>query len=661
MNTLSSAHSNHPSRSFGVHFDFHAHPPKNPEDQIGAEVDAAMVARIIKTVRPDYIQCDCKGHPGWSSYPTKVGYPVPGLVGDPLRVWRDETARQGIPLYLHFSGVWDREATNRHPEWAAVDHQGLRDHGRISVFGPYVDLHLIPQLLELAGEYQIDGVWIDGECWALIADYSEPALQAWKHQTGQTTAPLPGEPSYPAFLEFNRKGFRRYVRHYVDTVHAKFPNFKICSNWLNSYYMPEAPTIAVDFLSGDFTYEDPVRSAGWASRFYAPHGLPWDLMAWGFKGIWGKPPASYKTALQLKQEAAVVIAQGGGFQAYYKQNHGGAVIEWPLKVLGEVGTFVRARQPWCKGTEPIPQVGLFFASDAYYAKHPKPFECWDGEQTPQKGCLNALLNSGFSVDLLYQYQLEDRLDQFPVVVYPEWTGVAPGIRQLLLHYVEKGGRLLLLGTDPLEDFRDELGITQLKLSEKPRTEIESLGFRFCLNQPAALLELSPSTETVGRISSQQGSYPAAIFSRLGHGILAATTFDFGYSYQQGRTSGARDLIHHLVTHLFTPSVRLSGSRQVEVVLRRLPGQALLHLINVAGPHDQPNHFVFDEIPPLGPLQIEWDLPSSPTQLTSQPGEERIPFEYRDGTARFTIPRLEIHQIIQAKLPSDFPSPSSASG
>ena len=99
----------------GIHFDLHA-----GEDctEMGKNTTPAMVERIIDLVQPDYLQIDCKGHPGLTSYPTKVGHPAPGFVGDPLRVWRDVTARRGVARYaLGASGQSRRAAgtysTNR--------------------------------------------------------------------------------------------------------------------------------------------------------------------------------------------------------------------------------------------------------------------------------------------------------------------------------------------------------------------------------------------------------------------------------------------------------------------------------------------------------------------------------------------------------------------
>ncbi|HLA41484.1 MAG TPA: hypothetical protein VJ417_15895, partial [Candidatus Glassbacteria bacterium] len=130
----------------GIHFDFHA---GYDCTEVGRNVSREMVERIIDEVHPDYVQCDCKGHPGISSYPTKVGYPAPGFVLDPLRIWREVTAERGVALYVHYSGVWDAEAVKHHPGWARLDQNGRPDSLKTSVFGPYADSLLIPQMKEL--------------------------------------------------------------------------------------------------------------------------------------------------------------------------------------------------------------------------------------------------------------------------------------------------------------------------------------------------------------------------------------------------------------------------------------------------------------------------------------------------------------------------------
>ena len=56
--------------AFGLHFDFHASPA--PGLVVGATLREEDIREICRLIKPDFIQIDCKGHPGWASYPTEL-------------------------------------------------------------------------------------------------------------------------------------------------------------------------------------------------------------------------------------------------------------------------------------------------------------------------------------------------------------------------------------------------------------------------------------------------------------------------------------------------------------------------------------------------------------------------------------------------------------
>lgn len=72
-------------RQFGLHFDYHA----QNNYPIGETTNIEDIEHYLIDAKPDFVQCDCKGHPGLSSYPTKVGTPAKGMVKDNLRIWAD--------------------------------------------------------------------------------------------------------------------------------------------------------------------------------------------------------------------------------------------------------------------------------------------------------------------------------------------------------------------------------------------------------------------------------------------------------------------------------------------------------------------------------------------------------------------------------------------
>ena len=131
---------------FGLHFDFHP----TEDIVVGDDLRYDVIAKLLDETKPDYVQVDTKGHPGLSSYPTKVGTPAPLMRGDHLRMWRELTAERGIALYGHHSGLFDKRVCKDHPEWAVVNEDGSVNQEFLSVFSEYDDKFLIPQLLELA-------------------------------------------------------------------------------------------------------------------------------------------------------------------------------------------------------------------------------------------------------------------------------------------------------------------------------------------------------------------------------------------------------------------------------------------------------------------------------------------------------------------------------
>ena len=633
----------------GIHFDFHADDDCN---EIGKNTTDQMVQHIIDQVKPDYIQCDCKGHRGLSSYPTKVGNQAPGFVGDPLRIWREVTAKNGVSLYMHFSGVWDTEALKKHPEWARIDENGEADNDNTSVFGPYVDELLIPQLKELCDVYQVDGVWVDGECWATCQDYHENVIKAFRDKTGIQEIPkTPDQPYFFEYTEFCREGFRKYLKHYVDTMHEHNKDFQIASNWAYTTFMPEEPNIDVDFISGDYPLQDSVNAARLEGRYMARQRIPWDLMAWSFSSKWGEPCRSTKSVKQLQQEAAIVLALGGGFQAYFKQKRDGSINQWEMKLMREVAEFCRQRQQFCHNAEAVPQIALLLLKDAFYRKTKRVFSPWDGELVPISGILRGLLDGQNSVEVLGEHHLKESMEEYPLIVLPEWEYIDPDFRQQLLDYTTGGGNLLVLGARASLLFKNELGIDFIgdEITEQKQW-LEHEGWLAGILAPSLPVNLKEGTRPFGKLYDQDdviGSYhSAASIRQYGQGKIAAVYFDFGERYCNGKTTVARDFINGLARELFPrPLVAVTGSHNIDVCVNRINGKLAVNLVNTSGPHANKDVYVYDEIPPIGPVEIIVRDVSHANRVTIQPGGHTVEFQRQNDEISFVLPKLDIHQVI----------------
>ncbi len=415
---------------FGIYLDFHA---SSHDKEIGKTLTAAMIDSFFTIVRPDYVQVDCKGHAGYSSYPTKVGNQAGGFTQNILKLWREETAKHHVALFVHYSGLWDSKAISDHPKWAIINADGQPDKQKAAYFGDYLDKLMIPQLKEIS-DYGVDGAWVDGECWATKLDYSPELLERFQKETGIKNVPKSkDDPNYQEFVEFNRSAFRQFVAKYIDGIHQYNPGFQITSNWAYSSMMPEPVKIGVDFLSGDVAGQNCVYNAAYQARCMALQGKPWDLMSWSFTYDFDVQVGRPKSLVQLEQEAAEVMSMGGGFQCYWTQNRDGSIKPNYFSLMGKLGSFCRDRESFCKDAKTIPQIGLWYST---HSQRNRTDQVYGWNITHLEGDLSMLLDGQNNMEILLDHYLKEHIGEYPLIVIPEWTNFAPIVdfyRQDIVH------------------------------------------------------------------------------------------------------------------------------------------------------------------------------------------------------------------------------------
>ncbi|MCL2319329.1 MAG: hypothetical protein FWC45_04535 [Treponema sp.] len=651
---------------WGLHYDLHV---REDWPGIGENVTREMVENIIKKVKPDYIHIDCKGHPGLASYPTKVGYRPSSFVKDPLKIWREVTEEYGVALVMHYSGVVDTEAVIQNPSWGQVnDSFNVRNYKATSTFGPYVDKLMIPQLKELCDVYRVDSVWVDGDSWAVRPDFHPAVLEAFRRKTGIEKIPEDTNTlEYGEFVTFCRDNFRKYLKHYVDEMHAHNPDFEICSNWAYGANMPEPVTVNVDYLSGDLAVQDAVKTARFSGRCVQRQGKSWDFMSYThvFKREVSNGSFTLKSAVQLQQEAAMILSLGGGYALYLKQKKDCSVYNWHLGFCSEVAEFCRKRQSVCQNIKPIPQIGLIYSGQALYHRSGQIFGSFKGLfLRPLRGVLDCLVESQNVVEILMEHQVSGRMSEYPLLVVPEWDYLEEDFKKELLCYVQDGGNLLLIGPGPAALFKEELGVVFTGDVQEKVWWLEQGGRISGMRSAMQKIELKQGTSLFGRIFNSQESYdqrsydegrdyyPAASIKNLGKGKIAAIYFNIGDNYFTNASCFVRKYLNTVVRELFPdPIVEVKGSGYVDVILTQKDGNLAVQLVNTSGPHNDPNVLEFDEITPLGPLSVSIRTARKPVKVMQQPENTEIPFQYLNGKVELAIPRLEIHSAIIMEMKS----------
>ena len=640
---------------FGVHFDFHSNPTALG---IGEKLNESEIQQFLHIVKPDFVQCDVKGHGGYSSYPTKFGVKTPDIKKDILAIWRNVTKQENVALYAHYSGILDAIQAKINPNWCVCDKNGNTDPYAMSSFSDYDENILIPQLIELAVDYNLDGAWVDAECWAVTEDYSAPALLAYE-QSGKTLS----------FKDFHRQAFRNHVQNYLNKVREVAPNFEIASNWMYTQQMPEKPTVSIDFISGDVIPMETYNATKFGTRVIANQNKTWDLISWSTDFYLHYE----KSALQLCIEAADIIAMGGAFQIYCVQDYKSFMQnETYISTLKEIGEFCKDRQEFCHHANIRKEVGVLISEKGYFCERDRLFGRGGIHTDSASGLTVACLENQYSTEILLGYNaLEQDISGYKAIIIPELKDIEPELKQKLLSYAKAGGALIIIGAHSSKLFAGEFGydsqslktdevIAQLIIDDKKLT----VECDFTLFNGESLHQAKLATTSGEGLGVKQsvfggagGSWPlprvqfdisvvGSMVKPYGKGSIALIPFDFGEQYLNFKTYQMRDMLADVIESCKIEKTVKTNTHLVEIVLTEKNGREFINLINLGVGKIAGEVKTFDESLPIHDLKVEYLRDKKPSKVILLPENKELEFSYNNGRVCFEIQKLDIHSIVE---------------
>ncbi len=657
---------------FGIHYDLHA----SPDDaDFGAALSPEHLRQRLEQVRPDWIQCDCKGHKGYCSYPSTVGSTVPGLVGDPLAVHRQVTQEMGIRLGVHYSGVWDARAIELNPDWARIDADGRPDPRITCRHSDYLEELMIPQLIEIIDRYDVDGFWVDGDNWASKPCWCERCAAGFKRLTGDDPPRDAAHPRWHAWLAYHRELFVAYVDRWVRAVHQRKADCVAISSYIYGARQPDPElTVPVDVLSGDLDFRWGAEHALLESRVFDARGLGFNLMAWMHTkpGEMRDPrPWMLKPVVHLCQELSEVIAHGGAAMVYEKPQRSGWLTDWHHDRIAAVAEFLRARREWCAGTTSASDVAILHFADHFY-RHNIPLYEYEPGTEPIEGALGALLEHHLTVDVLTEDAAERTMDRYPLLVLPEQTGLDAATLSRLEQYATRGGRILITGNHLAHDYPDFIGArphgeplhrdVNLPLSNPPiaipaPTRGPADGPAPGRALPWQAVVPDAGTEAViHRRHEQQRDRDTTqdvlvTQRRVGEGSILAVHGPLFGGYFNTRYPELRRFIGELVDGLnIDRHIRAQAPPRLELIARRRENQLLIHLLN-RGPGIvlPPKRIFIEELPPIEDIALSIRVDHEPASVHLQPDGRHADWSYTDGRLEVRLPRLHVHQIVAVAM------------
>jgi len=297
--------------------------------------------------------------------------------------------RHGIKLVIYFNTFYD--GNPEFAQWACRDQRGrpisfspFWPLNMLSIYSPFREKAL-EQIGELLEVYDVDGIWLD------VPSYTRFSHDRWTREAFQRQFGKPLEEASPGERQrFAIESVVNWNREVAAFVRGIKPAAVVTTNHLMNP-LQEGPLSAagmaepVDYFSTEcHTLELQLERVPVLSEFTKPAEVGTLISDDWFSPLHSGPLKSSKSPDEMSLEAAAVL--GGGVNLYLALALGrdGTTDEDTLRLLDQVGNWLKKRRPYLTGTENFADVGIALGTV-------KPRDVfWPGGSSAYEGEISAL-------------------------------------------------------------------------------------------------------------------------------------------------------------------------------------------------------------------------------------------------------------------------------
>lgn len=398
----------------------------------------------------------------YAYYDSEVQMKCPGLgERDPLQEAVEEGRRQGVPVIAYCVVQYGSRAMKENPHFEMRGPDG-KPLGRICFNSGY--LEYMKKLTSEMLSYGIDGFHLDMMdqgfgppygCWC------DACTKLFEKEYGH---PMPEgvtwDESWDHMLEFRYATSARFEKALREHIRSVAPQATADYNYHG--YPPFSWEVG----------QRPVQHAHVGDFVTAETGI------WGFSALGvsltaefiaaTKPGAIYQVAMQrgvrmyhdqttrplndIRWELLTLLAHGTRVTMVDKTAYDGWLDPVAYERIGAAFREARAKRAHF-GQEPVREVGLYYSSRSrdWYGRE-EPWRYQQSVHGAHRACVYEHLQAGFLLD---ENLTLEALRRFPVVCLPNATILSAREVDLLRHYVEGGGNLLVTGQSGLYGWRGE--------------------------------------------------------------------------------------------------------------------------------------------------------------------------------------------------------------
>lgn len=638
-----------------VHLDFHTSPLI---PGVGERFDKKEWQEALKLGHVDSITVFSKCHHGYSYHPTKVNEMHPTLKFDLLGAQLEACREIGVRAPVYISAGLDEKDAVAHYEWLA---RGKNDFDKEPDFSrPGYHLlclntdylqKLLAEIDEVMELYHPCEIFLDildeRTCWCdkCRADMEAQGID-WHDDEAVKAF---GKKIYRNYLDSVERVIRKHsadttIFHNSGHIHK---NRRDLIDTMAHLELESLPT-------GGWGYDHFPMSASYART------LDRDFvgMTGKFHKSWGEF-GGFKHPNALRYEAALSLACGGGSSVGDQMHPNGKLNTSTFALIGKAYAEVEAKEPWCRGAKNIAEIAVLAA------------EGISGERGGAIGDADIGANRILlETDRLYNFiDVDEDFSKYRLLILPDFYRVDAQLKAKIERFLEGGGKLLLSGVSGLDEndcFAFDTGVKFAGKNEFSPTYyvpgFESVNgvteyimradsFRF-ENIDAEIVAFGQNpyfNRTAEHFCSHQHapnddslSYPAAAIK----GNIAYIGWNVFSGYGAYGDYHIKELANYVIRRLMNDefAVETTLPDRGIVTATQLEGKKIVHLLYAHTTKRGKDTEVIEDIVPLYDVKVSLRC-EKPEKVTLVPDGEELSFDYSDGVLTFTVPKVEIHQMI----------------
>ncbi len=641
-----------------VHLDFHT----SGLLPVGKRFSKEQFQQALKLGHVDSITVFSKCHHGWSYHPTEANEMHPGLDFDLLGAQLEACKEINVNAPVYISAGFDEKDFIRHPEWR-FKHSANKDeveeyenevHFHLLCFNTgYLDM-LCAQIEEVMVKYNPCGIFLDiispkvCYCEKCQTDMKKLGLDIENENDRQKFAEI-------TFYKYV-KATNAAVRKHSDTAtifHNSGHIPKGDHNFINSNTHLELESLP----TGGWGYDHFPLSAAYVRTLGNKDYLG---MTGKFHHSWGEF-GGFKHPNALIYETSLSIANGAGCSIGDQMHPLSEMNMATYGLIGKAYSLVEQKEPWINGAVNVADIAVLSAEAI----------TGDRDVKADIGANRMLLEN----NLLYNF-IDSTMDfsKYKLLILPDVEITDNKTIEKIREYANNGGKIIAsakalikdnefildIGTEykGKNEFNPTYLIPQYETANGTTEYVMRCNFyRFDANscEIVALMQNPYFNRTAEHFCSHAHApnNPAESFAgAVINGNVAYIGWDIFSAYATHGHICFKELFTELVNRMIGKelTVRADIPDRAVVTYTRQESEKrnILHLLfahtTVRGERTE----VIEDTVPLFNVNCAVKCDKMPSEITTVPNNKKLDFTYSNGYAEFTVPEVDIHQMIEIR-------------